>query len=155
MFFNKGPKNIDLDILELSKMLDQDEENPTYKREYLLDKELDYSIESSKIIMEYLDKIKIDSEFEENSQRVYLRTGAYIGEIIRNYAKCKYHWYDYDSACKISPSLDSIGKMLGTSAVLYCKEINETVFPIGKVMKYVVNGAEGNLQFFIKVIING
>jgi hypothetical protein len=136
-------------LKELSQMLTMEKKQPTLDLDFFENKKMDYSIESTKTIMKYLDNIKTNTKYDEEYQRVVIRTGAYIGEVIRTNSIKEYHWYYYDTACKLVKGLSTIEKMLGTGAVMISKKDNEVLFPLGKVMKYLENGSEDNLNYYV------
>jgi hypothetical protein len=83
-----------------------------------------------------------------------LRCGAYVGEVIRRHppAGKPWHWVTYDDAVRLDPRLESIGKSLGTAAVLWDGR-QGFCFPLTKVGKYLENGAEDSVRLFAQAII--
>lgn len=125
----------------------------TYRGELLDLRKLDFSLESLRHINEYLGQIREDSEAKKEWNRIILRTGAYVGEVIRrNDKKVSWTWVDYDGAKLVQPQMfTSFGKSVATAAVLYDGK-NGFTFPLAKVEKYLNNGPEDNLYFYAQVI---
>lgn len=81
--FKRSPKFQDLAFQDLSIMLTEDTENPTYKREHLNPSLLDFSLESLHHIDEYLEVVHKSAPIDDSDlMRVALRCGAYIGDAI-------------------------------------------------------------------------
>lgn len=141
-------------LSELSQIFFEDSE--TYGRELLDRRKLDYSVESLKLIDEYLESIRKRKDVEATWNRTVLRAGAYVGEVIRrNDKKVQWRWVDYDGARSVEPEMfDSFGKSIATAAVLYDGN-NGFSFPLAKVEKYLNNGSEDSVYFFAKVIMSG
>ena len=118
-----------------------------YKSEALDCDNLDYSLESLKLIDSYLEKVRIDPPVGDDLGRVVLRTGAYIGEVIRRHSAKKTHWLDFEEAAKVSPLVGQIGRQTGTMAMLWTIPAAIT-FPLAKVQKYLQNGPEDSTYFF-------
>ena len=85
-----------------------------------------------------------------------LRAGAYVGEVIRRRSAPPkaWHWVDYDEAVRLDPRLSSLGKGLGTIAILWDGQ-DGFCFPLGKVGKYLENGAEDSVKLFAQMMIAG
>ena len=56
-FFRRSPSYANREFSDLSFMLFQDRESPTYKRELLDERKLDFSVESLKHLDEYLEAL--------------------------------------------------------------------------------------------------
>ncbi len=145
-------KNSDAALQELSKMLWADTDNPTFEEEFLEKYDLNYTIDSSQVVMDFIDHIKSISDHEDHLDRIFLRTGAYIGEIIKHASNKSFHWYDTKAAQTLNPKIKAYGDSLGVAAVLYDEETHEMIFPIAKVMKYYEEGSEQNLKFYIQAL---
>lgn len=144
----------DQEFIEISIMFYSDNEDPTFGIEHLKPELLDYSIDSLEHINDYLLTIKGMPGITKTWNKVILRCGAYIGEVIRrNSKKNTYNWYDYENAKKIgNEKFNQLGFQIGTSAVLYRWD-NFFCFPLAKVEKFLESGLEHNIKTFAKEIL--
>ena len=152
--FKKRIKNVDIEFEELSQMLFLFEEDPTLERDFLLNANLEFSLESLKKIDDYLEKIKSHPEFENNYSKIVLRVGAYVGQVIKLNSKKNFHWYDFENSIKINRELEQFGESIATVALLIDKDNDETLFPLAKVCKFLENGREDSVYFFAQVAID-
>ena len=131
----------------------KDQEDVLYKSKLLASDVLDYSIESLRALNKYLDKIRRSKIPEEEIDRICLRLGAYLGEVLRIAANDpKLKWIRYENAIKKNKSIESLGKDISTSLILNCRE--QYYFPMGKIFKYLKNGKENNLEAYARVILD-
>lgn len=152
----KRPSNINGALEDMSHMLTQYKEDPTFGVEILHGLSLDFSIDSLVNINGYLDIVRErQNEISPGDlQKVVLRAGAYVGEVLRKHSSSrKYDWYDFNGACTLVPQIAQFGRNLATAAVLV-DENGGVVFPMGKVGKYIENGSEDDLQFYAQVLIS-
>src|SRR5262249_54401325 len=122
---------------------------------HLLDpKKLDYSVDSLKHVDAYLETIRKDKNVEKEWNRVVLRAGAYVGEVVRrNDKKTKWQWVDYETAKSINPKFfASFDKLGGVAAILHDGK-EGFAFPLAKVEKYLNNGSGDSVFFFAQVVI--
>jgi hypothetical protein len=115
---------------------------------------LDFSLESLDHVNTYLDSVRVQPTMEDVWNRICLRAGAYLGEVIRrNGLPDDWHWLDYQNARKIDQkSFDQFGHCISTAFVL--RQGGESFcFPLGKIHKYLENGPEDNTRFFAEVMI--
>lgn len=146
----------------------QDEKNPTFDREFLESKQLDYSLESLHLICDFLidaDKKELNLQPYEALVRLALRTGAYVGETVRKHDKnIEWNWMQYDDAIKLQPEISQYyTKSLGTQFLMVGinrKELNKEdsylqfSFPINKVLKNLENGKEESVYAFAITQLN-
>jgi hypothetical protein len=154
LFWKKRPEYSDQALNELSATFFTDSQDPTFGLEHLKAERLDYSIESLAEINSYLEVIRSDPNVKEVWNKVVLRCGAYVGEVIRrNSNHREYHWIDYKNALKVDEAtFEKFGYVIGTAAVLY-SEGPSFCFPLAKVEKYLLNGPEDDVQFFAESIL--
>ena len=145
----------DQEFKELSEIFYSDMANPTFGIEVLKPEVLDYSIDSLDHINEYLIKIRDKSGINKIWNKVILRCGAYVGEVIRrNSLKSEYHWLDYENARKKENKFfNQLDYSIGTAAVLYA-ESGMFCFPLGKVEKFLEQGPEHNIKIFVQAMID-
>jgi len=142
-------------LSDLALMFFSDRSTPTFGVHFLNPNKLDFSVGSLAHVDEYLENIRKDKEVEKTWNRVVLRCGAYVGEVVRrNDRKTKWVWIGHDDAAQISPNFfSSRPKSIATAAVLYDGK-SGLVFPLAKVEKYLENGGEDSVKFFAEVIIS-
>ena len=142
---------------EFAIQLVQDEKNPTFNREFLKPKQLDYSLESLNFINKFLidaDKKELHLMPYEDIVRLALRTGAYVGETVRkNDKNIEWNWVEYDEAIKLHPEISQYQeKSLGTRFLLIGTNKKDSIvhfsFPINKVLKNLENGDEDSVYAF-------
>src|SRR5262245_9239111 len=104
----RKPKLEDQALSELGQMFASPEsvaDDPTPGSELLDASRLDFSLKSLAFVDDYLDKMrkrKLDEDGDDYL-RLVLRSGAYVGEVIRRNAKgTTFHWLDYKGALKIN-----------------------------------------------------
>lgn len=151
-WFRKGPRFIDREFDDLAAMLTEDETSPTYRRELLLGKPLDFSVESLRIIDEYLEALHIEQPAQEDLLRPILRAGAYVGEVIRRHSRMEYHWISHEEAAKFSPLIKGWEQSIATVGILWSSP-ETMMFPLSKVCKYLENGSEDSVYFFAQVTL--
>lgn len=142
-------------LSDLALMFFQERTNPTYGVQYLNPLRLDFSLVSLKHVDEYLEKVRKEPEVEKTWNRVVLRTGAYVGEVIRrNSRSVKWQWIGHDDAALIAPRLfEGMPKTIATASVLHDGKSGLT-FPLGKVEKYLENGSDDSVHFFAEVMVD-
>ncbi len=154
-FFRKSPSYADREFSDLSIMLCHDRENPTYKRELLDEKTLDLSLESLRHVDAYLEALHgKPPEDEDQTVRVVLRCGAYVGEVIRKKSPDKMHWVAFKEAARYSAFAKRLGYSLGTLGILW-RDTENMCFPLAKVCKFLENGSEDGVYFFARMILEG
>ncbi len=141
-------------LSDLALMFFSDMTAPIFGVHFLNQSRLDFSIESLSHVDEYLEEIRKDKEVKQDWNRVVLRCGAYVGEVLRrNDTNTKWTWIGYDDAVRVLPkSFSSIPKSIATIAILINGKSGLT-FPLAKVEKYLVNGNEDSVKFFAEVMI--
>jgi hypothetical protein len=150
--FRKSPRHVDEEFSDLSRMLSQETENPTYRHELLDYKRLDYSVESLKHIDKYLEALHSTPPQQEELVCAVLRCGAYVGEVIRRNSHNKWRWTAFEEAAKHSAFAKDLGYSLGTVGILW-REGPNMCFPLAKICKFIENGNEDSVYSFAKVIL--
>jgi hypothetical protein len=140
-------------LAELSQMLTDCHDDPTPNVQLLAGERLDYSVASLRAIERFLDRQHPDQLTDEQYLKLALRTGAYLGEVIRRNAAARpWHWIEFAEASKKNAQIAALGRSIGTSAILWDTKAT-FYFPVGKVMKYLANGHEDSLTFFAQVVL--
>lgn len=153
--YGQPVKNQNSALSELSRMFFEDNTNPTFGIRYLNPQKLDFSVESLKHVDEYLETIRKDKEVEKEWNRVVLRAGAYVGEVVRrNDKKTQWQWIDLDTAKSLDPKFfGSMPNAIASAAMLYNSK-SGFAFPLGKIEKYLENGSEDSVYFFAQVMLS-
>ncbi len=138
---------------DLSVMLYDEPENPVVNSCFFKDKKMDYSIESVQELDNYLESVRGTPLDGREIVKIVLRSGSYIGEVIRSKSACKINWLEYDEAIKISSYLQGEKKSLGCVHMLH-SEIETFIFPMAKVLKRLENGEQDSVVSFVKVAIS-
>ncbi len=93
--FRRSPTIADDEFFELAALFSEDQQRPTI-RQALLDQEtLDYSLESLKHVDAFLEQLQSTPPEGEEAARVVLRSGAYVGEVIRRNSSHQLHWVTF------------------------------------------------------------
>ena len=153
--YGQSVKNQNAALSDLSRMFFEDRTNPTFGIRYLNPQKLDFSVESLKHVDEYLETIRKDKEVEKEWNRVVLRAGAYVGEVVRrNDKKTLWQWVDLDTAKSLdSQFFGSMPKVVASAAMLYDSK-SGFAFPLAKIEKYLENGSEDSVYFFDQVMLS-
>jgi hypothetical protein len=103
-FFNTRPKYEDAAFADLSQMLFRFPQDPIFRSDLLKQEALDFSVASLQAIDDYLEAIRAVPPEGAAFQKVVLRAGAYVGEVIRKAGlEEDSHWIAHDGAARISP----------------------------------------------------
>lgn len=121
------PQNkIQATVSEIASYLINDEHasHPTPLKQYLDHQKLDYSLNSLKLVEEYLLQIKKHRKTLTyfDLLRVTLRCGAYCGEVIRRNSKGGYHWTTHDDYHKGKSASVILPKTAETYYILLYKK---------------------------------
>lgn len=150
----EAPKDRTAALSDLSRMFYENRAEPTFGRQHLDPRKLDYSVESLKHVDEYLEKIRRDKEVQKNWNRVVLRAGAYVGEVIRrNDKNGKWRWIDFETARSMDPRFfGTYNKSIALAAILHDEKAGFS-FPLAKVEKVLDNGSADSVYFFAQVAL--
>jgi hypothetical protein len=153
-FFTTRPKYEDEAFADLSQMFFRFPQDPIFRAELLKKEALDFSVDSLQAVDDYLEAIRAAPPEGAAFQKVVLRAGAYVGEVIRKAGlEEDSHWIAYDEAARISPkTYGTLEKSMASIASLHHGG-DAFTFPLGKVCKRLENGEEDSVCFFAKVII--
>jgi len=153
-FLKRKPKLNNETNEDLAKMLCDNPEDPVINSEYFKNKSMNYSIESLEHLDHYLEGLRAELPEDEVLIKVALRSGSYLGEVIRRQSNENYNWLKFSEAEKLNTYIKDIGYQLGTAMILWSEPEN-FFFPIAKVLKRLENGSEDSLVSFAKVSIEG
>ncbi len=155
-FRSKQPKLQDAAMADLAQMFVSYPADPMPCAEFLESAQMDFGLASLGIVDQYLDRVRSEGLEGELLIKFVLRCGAYVGEVIRQHStrSRQWHWLDYDTAQALDSRLASLGKCLGTAAVLWDGK-DGFCFPLAKVGKYLQNGPEDSVKFFAEVLLSG
>jgi hypothetical protein len=148
------PKLQDAALGDLAQMFVHCPQDPTPGGELLDTSRFDFSVASLSAMDEHLDSMRARALQGADLVKFVLRSGAYVGEVIRRHtpAPRSWHWVDYDQAVVLNPKLASFGKDLFTVAMLWDGK-EGFIFPLAKVGKYLENRPEDSVKFYAQVIV--
>ena len=120
--------------------------------EHLDRSKLDYSVESLKVVDEYLTYLHHNHSEEMGREwvKAVLWGGAYVGEVIRRHAPREYNWVDFDEFISAYPdTVQLLGdqKQLGVCALLTPGGGGFTL-PINKMLRFIHDGPEDSVWFY-------
>jgi hypothetical protein len=127
-FRSKQPKLQDGAFDDLAQMFIANPEDPTPCGEHLDAARLDFTVDSLAVVDAHLESV---------------RARGLEGQAV-----------DYDEAVRLDPRLAALGKSPGTVAVLWDGK-DGFCFPLGKVGKYLQNGAEDSVKLFAHMMVVG
>ncbi len=115
--------------------------------------ELDYSVDSLSAVDDYLEAFYQSPGSDEDVFRAALRSGAYVGEVLRRSSPNEMYWLQYDNAeASINAATNGTGKQLSTLGVL--ARPDGMSFPIGKTVKLLGMGREESTKFFVESMLH-
>ena len=154
-FRPRRPEVQDQGLADLAQMFLLNPDDPTPGSESLNVSRCDFNVESLKAVDDHLEVMRHRSLEGEAMMKFVLRCGAYVGEVIRRHSPTAtpWHWLKYDDAVRLDQRLAALGGGLGTAAVLWDGK-EGFCFPLGKVGKYLENGAEDSVSVFAQAIIS-
>jgi len=159
-FFRKEKIDINLMVFGISGFLidDTDVDISTPFKAYLKQDKLDYSLESLKIVDDYLEQVRKRRKKlkEQEYNKVILRCGAYCGEVMRRLPSGKnYQWITEEEAIKKDWSIQNFAQPVLTTYILYSSERKSFTFPMAKAQKYLEFGKSDSLYFYAKAMLAG
>lgn len=109
-----------------AKLLFEDVSPDKWDKENLTKSNLDFSIDSVRIVNEYADRL-IHTEFGQQLLKDHFdiltkRIGAYLGEVLKTHKIGQYRWFDFDSVKENTLHLNNYIKSVEDESVLYSKK---------------------------------
>jgi hypothetical protein len=150
--FRRSPTVADDEFFELAALFSEDQQQPTARQALLNQGTLDYSLESLKRVDAFLEQLHSKPPEGEEAARAVLRTGAYVGEVIRRSSSHQLHWVTFKEAARCSELAKGLEYSLATAGILW-KDPQNMCFPLAKVIKYLENGSEDSVYSFARVIL--
>ena len=144
-------KNMDGPVSEISDLLYLDPKNETPSQDFFNIERMNFSIESLEHLMAYLDKIRSLSLPSNQMSIVIIRTGAYLGEVLRNNCTRGLSWTDFASGAEDSEFIKNLGMSINTALML--KDSKQYLFPMAKVQKYLHSQESDDLTHYAITII--
>jgi len=140
-------------LSDLSVMFFDEPLNPIFGIELLDSSKLDFSVNSLGHVDDFLESVRKMNIDSKDRLVLVLRTGAYVGEVLRkNDKNTKWSWLSFKQASKLDKeTFEKFGKSISTVAILHSE--GKFVFPLGKVEKYLINGSEDSVKYFVEVIL--
>ncbi|MER1957148.1 MAG: hypothetical protein ABS942_07200 [Solibacillus sp.] len=140
MFF-LNPKLIKNNKKFSAQLLFKDVSSETWDKANLTKENLDFSIDSVRLVNEYADRL-LHTEFgqqllKEHPDNFTTRIGAYLGEVIKNHKDGQYRWFDFNSIKENTVHLTNDVISVKDEAVLYSKKMDQVLCPIYEVKQYL------------------
>ncbi|GBF52111.1 hypothetical protein LPTSP4_36490 [Leptospira ryugenii] len=154
---NPGLDNLNAEMEGLAEMFFDNPESPTYNIAFLDKSKLDFSLASLEFVNTFLNSIhqKLNDVPDIKMNALVLRTGAYLGEVIRrNSNHKKLQWISYEKASSLNSKIQGIGESISTVAILYEERKDQFFFPLGKVLKALHFGHSEDLKAFAENTIS-
>ena len=156
-FLNKA-KLIKDDLKGIAKLMYRDVSNDSWDKENLTKRNLDFTIESVRYIDMYTKRL-MNTEFgtellNKHFDNLVVRTGAYIGEVIKNNIKQDFYWYESVSVYNYSPKLNGVFNNTKTQSVLYSKKRDTVILPLNIVSQFLKgNSSYSDLLTYVEETI--
>jgi hypothetical protein len=115
-------------------------------------RKLDYSLQSLKVVDEYLMYMhtNLPEEIGREWDNAVLWGGAYVGEVIRRNAPRQYDWVDFDDFIREYPDTTRLlgaEKQLGFCALL-TPGGGAFTMPINKMLRFIFDGPADSVSFY-------
>ncbi|MGD6967371.1 hypothetical protein ACQCVP_13150 [Rossellomorea vietnamensis] len=128
------------DLKGIAALMYQDVSKNSWDRENLTKRNLDFSVESVRIIDKYAERL-MRSQYDTDLLNSYFdnfvsRLGAYIGEVIRRDINQDFYWYESDSVDRHSAHFEVQNT---TQTVLYSKKRDTVIDPL-TILKQFLRG---------------
>lgn len=152
-----GLENLNSEMEGLAEMFYDNPDLPTFNIEFLDKSKINFSIESLEHVNAFLDSIhqKLKDVPDEKMNALVLRTGAYLGEVIRKNSKYKkFQWISFKKASSLNFRIQAMGESISTVAILQEKKTQSFFFPLGKVLKYLHFGTSEDVKAFAENTIS-
>lgn len=140
MFFLK-PKLLKNNKRFYAELLFKDVSSDKWDQANLTKKNLDFSIESVRLVNTYADRLIETASgqqlLKEHPDNFTKRIGAYLGEVIKNHKVGQYRWYDFHSIKENTEHLKNGVKSVEDEVVLYSKKLDKVLCPIYEAKQYL------------------
>ena len=150
--FRRSPSVADDKFFELAALFSEDQQRPTLRQALLNQETLDYSLESLKHVDAFLEQFHSTPPEGDEAARVVLRSGAYVGEVIRRNSSHQLYWVTFKEAARCSKLVKGLEHSLATAGILW-KDPQNMCFPLAKVLKYLENGSEDSVYSFARMML--
>ncbi|WP_421378155.1 hypothetical protein ACOJQI_12265 [Bacillus salacetis] len=149
------------DLRGIAQLMYQDVSKDEWDQENLTKANLDFSLESVRVIDRYAKKRLMNAEYDSDLLHNHFdnfvnRLGAYIGEVVRRQISQDYNWYEAVSVYKYSDNVDKESLDKKFPAVLYSKKKDKVISPL-KVVSEFLRGSSPypNLLRYAEEMIKG
>jgi len=140
MFFYKR-KLIKNNIKYMAELLYKDVSSEKWDQENLTKDNLNFSIESVRLIDEYADRLMYtdfgQKILKEHPDNFPVRIGVYLGEVIKNHINGQYKWFEFKSIQENTLHLDNYMVSVDDESVLYSKKLDKVICPIYEAIQYL------------------
>ncbi|CEG29440.1 hypothetical protein [Bacillus sp. B-jedd] len=132
--FLKRKKLIKDNLKGMATLMYRDVSEDTWDKENLTKRNLDFSIESIRIIDMYVKRLMNTEKgielLNNHFDNFVVRIGAYIGEVIKNNINQDIYWYEFDSVYVYSSALEEIHGSEKPYSLLYSKKRDIVILPL-------------------------
>ncbi|MCG3087335.1 hypothetical protein [Sporosarcina cyprini] len=128
-FFGRN-KLVKDDLKQISKLMFQDVSEDAWDQENLTKRNLDYSVESIRIIDMYVERLRGTDLLDKHFDNFVVRIGAYVGEVIRTNNHQDFDWYEFQSVSTYSSVLHGMDQSKEPYTLLYSKKEDAAVLPL-------------------------
>lgn len=118
------------DLKQMAKLMFQDVSEDTWDQENLTKRNLDYTVESVRIIDLYVERLRGTDLLDKHFDNFVVRIGAYVGEVIRTNSHQDFDWYEFQSVFKYSSVLHGMDQSKEPYTLLYSKKEDAVILPL-------------------------
>jgi hypothetical protein len=118
---------------------------------------LDYSFNSLALVDQYLTYVHEHAAEMDDEQwkPTVMRAGAYVGEVLRRASGYAWSWIDYEDYMPLHPDLqEMIPERTAATCAFVHNEKGSMRMPLAKVARYIDEGPENNVQYFVGCDLN-
>ncbi|QTD40134.1 hypothetical protein [Sporosarcina sp. Te-1] len=128
-FFGRN-KLVKDDLKGIAKLMYQDVSEDAWDQENLTKRNLDFSIESIRIIDLYAKRLMGTELLHQHFDNFVVRIGAYVGEVINNNCHMDFCWYEFQAVYDYSPVLHGSDQPKEPYTLLYAKKEDAAILPL-------------------------
>ncbi|RIW37412.1 hypothetical protein D3H55_05090 [Bacillus salacetis] len=158
--FVKKQKLVKDDLKGRARLMYEDVSKDPWDQENLTKRNLDYSLESLRIVDAYIMRLKnreYDSDLlYDHFQNFVSRIGAYTGEVIKRRLDRDFQWYEAQSVIRHTSNHAVKGLERESETVLYSKAMDEVISPLSTVSQFLKGDSYyKSLLAFVEDMVNG
>ncbi|MBB4824780.1 hypothetical protein HNO89_002004 [Sporosarcina luteola] len=128
--FLRKNKLVKDDLKGIAKLMYQDVSEDVWDQENLTKRNLDFSVESIRMIDLYTERLLETDLYHQHFHNFVMRIGAYIGEVIKNHSHLDFQWYEFQSVYNYSSVLHGMDQPIEPYTLLYSKKKDAALLPL-------------------------